>query len=243
LFAYVDEAYYAGDKAAKGILNSRITEKKIMIEPKFWGAFEVDNRMSLILASNKEWVVPASYDARRYAVFDVCNKYSNANSTQEQIKVYFTPLIHEIKNGGVEAMLYDLQRINLGDWHPTTILNNPALSSQKQSSMSDLEQWLGDMIEEGAIPATHNNYKELYTVDYVTLSDKVKECTSNRRYNITRNELSSFLKKYGFIKCRSTDRSTRGYQFPELKVLRAAWSKRFGVNYDDEQEDWKQRKY
>jgi hypothetical protein len=243
LFAYVDEAYYAGDKAAKGILNSRITEKKIMIEPKFWGAFEVDNRMSLILASNKEWVVPASYDARRYAVFDVCNKYSNANSTQEQIKVYFTPLIHEIKNGGVEAMLYDLQRINLGDWHPTTILNNPALSSQKQSSMNDLEQWLSEMIEEGAIPATHNNYKEPYTVDYATLSDKVNECTSKRKYNVTKMELSSFLKKYGFIKCRSIDRNTRGYQFPELKVLRAAWSKRFGVNYDDEQEDWKQCKY
>jgi hypothetical protein len=240
LFAYVDEAYYAGDKAAKGILNSRITEPRVMIEPKFWGAFEAVNRMSIILASNKEWVVPASHNARRYSVFDVCNKYSNANSTQEEIKAYFDPLRYEINNGGIEAMLYDLQRVNLGNWHPTRILHNAALASQKEASMDDKEQWLGDMIEEGTIPATHNKYKEHYAVDYVTLIDKVNEYNPKRRFNITKNELSSFLKGYGFVKCRSIDRKTRGYQFPELKILRETWSKRFGATYDDEQEEWKQ---
>ena len=68
---FADECFYAGDKAHTGILKALATEPTLMIEPKGFPAFPVPNRLHIIMASNNDWVVPASLSSRRFFVLDV----------------------------------------------------------------------------------------------------------------------------------------------------------------------------
>ena len=71
LFLFVDEAFWAGDKAGEGTLKALVTEPTIPIEPKFVNLFQTPNRLKILMASNADWVVPATADERRYFVLDV----------------------------------------------------------------------------------------------------------------------------------------------------------------------------
>jgi hypothetical protein len=66
-----DEAFFAGDKQGEGTLKALITERVLFIEGKFKVPQQYRNRLHVIMASNSEWVVPASDDERRYFVLDV----------------------------------------------------------------------------------------------------------------------------------------------------------------------------
>jgi len=55
------------------------------------------------MASNEDWVCPATYDERRF--FVLCPL-----ETKQQDVKYFDAIIKEKENGGVEAMYYDLMR-------------------------------------------------------------------------------------------------------------------------------------
>jgi hypothetical protein len=100
LFLFADEAFWAGDRTAERTLKGVVTEKRMMIEPKGVNAFPWPNRLSIYMAANADWVVPASHDERRYAV-------GNVNERWKQNEDYFIPLFAEIKAGGAAAMLYD----------------------------------------------------------------------------------------------------------------------------------------
>ena len=71
LFLFLDEAFWAGDKQGEGTLKALITERTLMIEPKGVDSFPMPNRLKILMASNNDWVVPASADERRYFVLDV----------------------------------------------------------------------------------------------------------------------------------------------------------------------------
>jgi hypothetical protein len=49
LFLFVDEAMWAGDKAAEKVLKGLTTERWMMIEPKGIDAFQWPNRLGLLL--------------------------------------------------------------------------------------------------------------------------------------------------------------------------------------------------
>jgi len=68
---FADEAFFAGDRKHEGVLKGLITEPFLPVEGKHIKVVVVPNMLHVILSSNNEWVVPASSDARRYAVFDV----------------------------------------------------------------------------------------------------------------------------------------------------------------------------
>src|SRR5262249_45446412 len=78
LFLCGDEAFWAGDKQEEGVLKSLITEKTLLIEQKGIDAVQWLNRLHILMSANAEWVVPASHDERRYAVFDVSNRYAKS---------------------------------------------------------------------------------------------------------------------------------------------------------------------
>ena len=71
LFLFLDEAFWAGDKQGEGTLKALITERTLMIEPKGVDSFQMPNRLKILMATNNDWVVPASADERRYFVLDV----------------------------------------------------------------------------------------------------------------------------------------------------------------------------
>ncbi len=62
-----------------------ITEPYITVERKGIDPKQVINRLHIIMATNEDWVVPAEYDSRRYAVFEVSDKF-------KQKAEYFKPI-------------------------------------------------------------------------------------------------------------------------------------------------------
>ena len=65
-FCFADEAYWPGDKAAEGNLKRLITEPTLLIEGKGRDAISVENMLHVMMASNEDWIVPASQGERRW---------------------------------------------------------------------------------------------------------------------------------------------------------------------------------
>jgi hypothetical protein len=83
--------------------------------------------LHVVIASNEAWVVPATADERRFAVFEADTEARNALPPS-----FFIDLNAEMENGGLSAMLHDLLTIDLAGWHPrSAIPNTKALVDQK----------------------------------------------------------------------------------------------------------------
>jgi hypothetical protein len=108
-----DEAYWAGHKADAGTLQRMITEPTLAIEAKGFDVRNVKNHIRLLMLAEPGWSVPAGQDERRYAVYEV--------SKEARDEDYFKALYREIDGDGPAAMLYDLQHMELGDWHPRQV--------------------------------------------------------------------------------------------------------------------------
>ena len=98
---FADEAFFAGDRAHVGVLKALITEPTLTIEAKFQNAVQMPNFVHLMMASNEDWVVPASLEARRFFVLEVSAAKANDHA-------YFAAIWAEMEDGGYEAMLHDL---------------------------------------------------------------------------------------------------------------------------------------
>jgi hypothetical protein len=105
-FLFSDEAFFAGDKQHVGVLKSIITEPHLTIEGKFQNAVQTPNFLHVMMASNEDWVVPAAIDSRRFFVLQVSDQRKDDHA-------YFDAIWRQMKAGGYEAMLHDLQTHDL----------------------------------------------------------------------------------------------------------------------------------
>ncbi|MDE2100306.1 MAG: bifunctional DNA primase/polymerase [Patescibacteria group bacterium] len=227
LLLYADEAFWAGDKQGESVLKALITEPVQMIEQKGVDAQQWKNRVHLIMTANAEWVVPASHDERRYAVFNVSNKYLKNEK-------YFEKLYQELRDGGLAAMLYDLMHINLGNWHPRRIPNTEALRQQKIKSMNYLQEWWETLLQEGAIPAAPKDTPDVAMAQY--LMNHVKEFAPRLR-DLSAAALGRFLADHGCIKLHKA--SGNAWRFPDLAKARQQWENKYqGWKWEAEIKNW-----
>jgi hypothetical protein len=194
----------------------------ITIEPKYVQAFPVKNMLHIMMASNSDWVVPAGPGARRYAVFDVSNERVGDFG-------YFKALREELANGGLEAMLYDLKALELGDWHPRSIPQNQALLEQKQHSLRGLDAWIEGFLQAGRLP--------IGPVDgYPNRCFSSSLFDTAKRHDPYTNEtaLANKLKKvFGEDGMKPFNRNAaRGWIFPPLAECRKAWERRNGGTWN-----------
>ena len=95
LLLHADEAFWAGDKSAEGKLKDLVTGHKHPIEYKGKEVIWVANYVRLFVTGNHEWMVPAGFEERRFAVLDVGEEHM-------QDKPYFAAIEREMNNGGHE---------------------------------------------------------------------------------------------------------------------------------------------
>ena len=211
-----DEAYWAGHKADAGSLQRMITEPSLTIEAKGYDVRNVKNRIHLLMLAEPGWAVPAGQDERRYAVYEV--------SEEARDEAYFKALYREIDGGGPAAMLYDLQHMDLGDWHPRHIYKTAALRHQQELSLSPWDEWMLGLLEEGELPGTVAG--RLRTASPTALLYDAKEKVLRLR-DQGKMKLADYLGKQW--QCtKYHDGPVRGYNFPPLANLRSTWDKRFG---------------
>ncbi|BDQ38858.1 hypothetical protein SYK_32180 [Pseudodesulfovibrio nedwellii] len=164
LLLVLEEAVWAGDKAAEGALKSMITDRKTMIEPKGVDAYQEDSYFRLAFVSNERRAVPATADERRYFALSVSgDKAMNID--------YFRDLWEEIENGGVEAFMHYLLNWNVDK---VELLNPPlteALFEDIYESFSAFEKWAYEVLhDENAFDWGHpvrtrdlyDNYKQWF---------------------------------------------------------------------------------
>ena len=216
LLLYADEAFWAGDKQGESVLKGMLTEPTLMIEQKGIDPTPWTNRLGVIMAANADWVVPAGQKERRYAVFNVNGFYSGNYD-------YFEDLYDEINHGGLEAMMYDLLRVDLRGWHPRFVPQTQALQEQKFRTFDTRYEWFENMLSEGILRGSLPDLpmvsaQALYN-DFIDNSPGNKHCS--------KAAFGNFLREQGCIKLHGAQGNR--WRFRTLKEHREHWVQRFGA--------------
>jgi len=153
--AFLDEGFWAGNlKDSAGTLKSLITEPEIFIEQKYKDAIKVTNHVNLIIASNDDWIVPAGMLERRFCVLDV----SRARIGDRQ---YFNSIYDQMKNGGLEAMLYDLLHLDISNVDLRAIPKTGALFEQIAQSFDSVKRFWFESLAKGCVDGQGSSWKTL----------------------------------------------------------------------------------
>jgi hypothetical protein len=235
-FLFADEAYWPGDQSAESELKRMITEKTLQIEPKGCDSFEVPNCLHMLITGNADWVVPASFDERRFAVTDV-------SSAHVGDRRYFEALHAELAKGGAEAMLYELLTEPLGDWHPRQdVPQTSALDDQKCESIRGVDALVGTLLADGCLPFPASGHPDvcLTTGDAegVGLWAYARKVIPSLRHDTPHSMARVLREKWSCERWKSGPQ--RGVKFPPLADMRQAFAAKYGKQkWDgDPGEDW-----
>lgn len=240
---FVDEVQWKNDKQAEGALKGLITEPTLVFEGKFRPIYQGRNMLHVIIASNEDWVVPATADERRFAVFE-----TDAHANRSLPDGFYDVLHAQMKNGGREAMLYDLLNMDLSGWHPRAdIPQTDALTAQKVQGFSQDPQlfWWHRSLDEGQV---YNATAELLSGDewpdpfqvaagkpkdelVDAVNQTARELGSKRTY--TKAAVAKFIFNMGASEGRVG--TQRSWDIPSLEEARAAFEEHIGgkLDWDD----------
>ncbi len=218
-FLFDDESTYSGDKKSASAAKGLITESTIDIEKKGVDVITLPNALGIIKATNSKWAVPAESGDRRYAIFETSNEMANDQA-------YFRPIIDQLKGdggAGYSAMLYDLLRMDLGDWHPRADIPQTAASAdQKTLSLAAEDQWLLGFLESGVLPHTNPKWPNRVTSPSSLYAEARRNSPSLRFWSDV--QFARYLDEWG-IPAKSSHGIYR--DFGPLMALRARWMDRF----------------
>ena len=153
LLLHVEEGFWAGDHKAEASLKSLITSEQVQIERKGIDAFQVASVLRVFISSNAEWVVPASFDERRFCVLDVSPHRAGDAA-------YFAALRNEMEGGGRAALLHHLQSLDLTGFNVRKPPMTAGLREQKLQSLKNVERWWFEVLQAGELPAMHAGFDD-----------------------------------------------------------------------------------
>ena len=229
-----DEAFWAGDKQHEGVLKTLITGSTIVVERKGVDAESAPNNVHLIMASNSQWVVPATYEERRFLVLDVA-------PTHMQDKIYFGAIDADMESGGLANLLHMLQTRDLSNFDHRSVPDTDALQDQKVHSMEPFEEWWFRKLCENSLHMSHSEWeapipKDVLVDDYFLYAQKsaarkrtsatllcrfIEKCTP---------DLEAFSAMYRRLEKNGDPLSTRvmWWKFPSLASCRAGFTEYMG---------------
>jgi len=195
---FADEAFFAGDKRHESVLKMLVTEDSIPIEQKGVDVETYPNYVHLMMAANDPHVIRASGDERRYFVLEV-------GDAAKQNKKFFGDMMRQMNNGGLEALLFFLQNVDLEGFQVRDVPQTDALQEQKLLSMSIDEEWWYRKLQnsrllDGDSRWTKDSQCDSIVSDFTAYAEKWK---FNRRGNET--ALGRFLSRV----CPHIDRTQK----------------------------------
>jgi hypothetical protein len=184
------------------------------------------------------WVIPAGRYERRYAAFTVSDR--SRGDLQ-----YFNALHQQIANGGAEAMMWDLQRMELNGWHPREIpeslLKGSALQEQQAFILPPLEQWYLSLLQDGRVPGALISKKmsRPSTAYTKSLREDAMDRFPRLKWELSDNNIADFLSDKNWLKAQKyRDNKNNGWTFEPLKESREAWDRRYGPQKWDATQEW-----
>jgi hypothetical protein len=193
VYLFADEAFYAGDKQHESILKALISEDTLAIEPKNKNLVDVPNYLHMWMASNLDWVVPASLRARRWFI----PKISDHRIGDRE---YFKALYREIDAGGLEAMLFELLHRDIGNFDPRTVPLTEPLAIQKLHSLDTLHRWWMTCLERGFIlvqPVRCSVFSGVARVLHNRITDEILSAVVRRQPAVPAADASGARRVYG----------------------------------------------
>ena len=223
LLLQADEAYWAGAKASEGALKDLLTNPNITIERKGVDAYTAPNYTRILFTSNEEFVVPASLDERRFAVFDVGN-------SRKQDSEYFAALDNWYNSGGAEALLHYLRNFNLTNINLRLVPQTDALTDQKLEALDNVTEWLYNCLQNGEI---RENRVSGNVIQFGTEAPKAEIYdiyASSLRGNKFEVPVKSApfwkkLKMYGDLFADGTQKCEAGHRYRTMKINTAEASR------------------
>ncbi len=144
LLFVLDEAFWSGDKQAEGTLKDLITGASHVIEHKGKEPYAVDNLTRIAIIGNEGWLVPASHDERRFAVF-------NVGDGRKQDRRFFSELARGMESGGARALLRYLLDVDISTLEVNAAPNSAGLLEQKHSSLEPFAKWWLACLRDGML--------------------------------------------------------------------------------------------
>ena len=223
---FVDEAVWAGDNAAAGVIKNLVTEPMLNIEPKGKEIIRIKSNVNILIASNNSWVVPAGKDERRFFTIDVSNAFKGDYA-------FFKALNEQMKNGGRAAMLYDLLNRDLSGVDLRDFERTDALLDQILESMTPVESWWYGRLNEG-VASDYMNFDDdedwpenilnehLYQ-DFMEWAKELKRYVPNQ--DVFARELNKLITPVQYRRKLYNGMRRRFRILPSLDECRAAFEK------------------
>jgi hypothetical protein len=235
----VEEGAMNGSKSAEARLKATITDSPLRFEDKGTSALKLKNYASVIIYTNEDQTVPASFDERRYGVFGANRFVENDNPFWKSIYQSRGGL----KRGPVAAFGHELMRRDISGFEP--IGHCPytqGLEDQIVSSLGGIEGLWFKVLDNGGIPfegligAENEDWhsggmwlNKVATLEYV---ERWLVAQKNLE-TVSLTMLTRTLKKYGVsvkevgkrFECESRRKE---YFAPRLAIARAAFEKAVG---------------
>lgn len=248
LLVFADEAVWAGDKQAEGRLKALITEPTLDFEPKGIDKMTMKSHINLIMASNEDWVIPATEDERRFFVLDM-QRYDFM--TPE----YFEAISEEMENGGYEAMMQELSELDYSKIRLRQAPKTEGLVRQVEESLKPAMEFWRKVLERGYLlsePDTggprHTQYgaeqqtewpeavwKHEIAYEFETIFQR-----NRKGYHIGEVTLWKDFRKFWKPKFtmprNGSDKRLRVFDLPNLEELRQAFAAHTGITFNDQED-------
>lgn len=227
-----EEAFWSGEKGTDGTLKDLITGQTHLIERKGVEAYKLKNLTRVCILGNEDWIIPASDDERRYAVFEV----GEARREDEQ---FFDDMRVGLEKGGYSHLLRYLLDFDLTGLSFNKAPKTKALLEQKLETLDPFHQWWYDSLCDGSI------YRDDFDGGWPEFVRKDRFRESFFDYMRGRQIRTRFPNERTigklFFRClpRAMSKKKRegegcisGYTVPSLADCRDAWDKFIGHKSD-----------
>lgn len=227
LLLVLDEAFWSGDKQAEGITKNLITGAKHMIEHKGDEPYQVPNLTRVVIIGNEEWLVPATQDERRFAVFNVGDGRRKDNKFFENMRV-------GMEQGGYSLLLTYLKNFDLTGIDINTAPSTEGLLEQKHASLDPVSQWWLECLLDGKIIHSDFGHDWPSVLETRSIYDAYLRYARERKVSgwITNNaQFGRHLRKIsGALKGQKRIEGDRAwlYRIPTLAECRAHWDEFIG---------------
>jgi hypothetical protein len=245
LVLHADEAFWAGDKASVGTLRDLVSGKDHLLEYKGVDKIRIKNHIRLFVSGNPDWLVPAGFKDRRWAIFDV-------GEDRMQDHAYFADIDHEMNNGGREALLHYLLNFDLAQVNLRVIPKTAALLDQQIESMTPEQAWWFETLRRGVLPSKPSGTREKGAVcqrDALFERYVLHARVQGASHRSTETKIGMFLHKQLGARLKDIRPVVDGiqqnycYVMPPLKDCRTLFSEAMGQPVDWGVEGWASEKW
>lgn len=227
----LQEGFWAGSHKQESTLKHLITSPQVEIERKGVDLAAKPSYFRVIITANADWVVPASSDERRYAVYSV----SGARCGD---KAYFDSLRGEMESEGPSALLHHLGAYDLSAFDVRRPPYTVGLLQQKIQSLRNIDRWWYELLWSPDLANFDQDWNTAFTIPREALRLKYESWMIGRRHDgetISPDQFGERLRKLVEVSDR---RPRKGldrpwcYVIPEVTSAREQFEKFLGGKID-----------